>query len=166
MARRPLPNGLRVLLVLGRVALGIIFIYAAWTKLKPPTGVTLAFFAIQVDSYQLLPQWAVIPLAHALPFCELALGLLLIIGWPLRWITSTSSALLLVFFSVMIRSYSKGLEISCACFGAGERIGPKSLLRDGALLALSLAITAGAFFAARRATSGGILPSREAQKAD
>jgi hypothetical protein len=50
----------------------------------------------------------------------------------------------------MVRSYFLGLEINCGCFGPGERLGPMTLLRDGSLLALAIAITVGAFVMNRR----------------
>ena len=48
-------------------------------------------------------------------------------------------------FALMVRTYSLGLEINCGCFGPGEQLGKKSLLRDGSLLAFSLAVTICAF---------------------
>jgi uncharacterized membrane protein YphA (DoxX/SURF4 family) len=145
-APRSLP---RILLILGRIALGAIFIYAAWTKLHPPVAISLSLFALQVDSYRMLPPWAVNTVAHTLPFLELALGALLVIGWPLRIVSSVTSLLLLAFFGTMVRSYALGLEINCGCFGPNEKLGAGTLLRDGALLALALAVTIGAFWKAR-----------------
>ena len=50
----------------------------------------------------------------------------------------------------MVRTYMAGLEINCGCFGPGERLGPLTLLRDGSLLALGLAVTIGAFMLRRK----------------
>lgn len=146
------PNLQRMLLLLGRLALGAIFLYAGYAKLvlpgrspHPPLGVVLALFATQIDSYQLLPFWAVNSLAHTLPFLELALGLLLLLGWQLQWVASFTSILLAGFFAVMVRTYAKGLQINCACFGPGEALGVKTLIRDALLLALAVAVTVAAF---------------------
>src|SRR6188508_48370 len=57
-----------------RVLLGAVFIYAAYTKLRQ----SWLLFALSIDSYQLLPEWAVFALARTLPWLELALGVLLI----------------------------------------------------------------------------------------
>jgi uncharacterized membrane protein YphA (DoxX/SURF4 family) len=152
----------RILLLLGRIALGAIFVYAAWTKLHPPVAISLSLFALQVDSYRMLPPWAVNVVAHTLPFLELALGALLMIGWPLRIASSVTSLLLLTFFGTMVRSYALGLEINCGCFGPNEKLGATTLLRDGALLALALGVTIGAFWIARgraRAEDGGLNPA-------
>jgi uncharacterized membrane protein YphA (DoxX/SURF4 family) len=149
----------RILLVLGRVALAAIFLYAAYAKLKPQgtmpwsagsLRVSLSMFAMQVDSYQLLPPWAVNAVAHLLPPFELFLGLWLLSGLGLRWATLITSLLLAGFFTGMVRAYAMGQEISCGCFGPGEQIGPKTLLRDGSLLAVAVGITIGAFLIRRR----------------
>ena len=124
-----------------RVALAAVFIYAAWSKLRQPW----LLFAMAIDAYGLLPQWAVDPLARVLPWCELALGILLVSGLWLRQAAIASSVLLVVFFSVMLRSYIKGMQINCACFGLGEAISLKTLVRDGLLLLSSVALTALAF---------------------
>ncbi len=71
--RRP-GTALRALILLGRLALGGMFFYAAYTKLRHPW----MLFAFSVSSYQLLPEWAVVAVARTVPWFELGLGLLLI----------------------------------------------------------------------------------------
>jgi uncharacterized membrane protein YphA (DoxX/SURF4 family) len=129
-----------VVLIL-RIALGAIFIYAAYTKLTE----SWRLFAAGIASYEVLPMWAVELLARTLPWFELLVGLLLIAGRWLRVSTVATSALLLVFFSLMVRAYVKGMTIDCGCFGAGEAISWKTLLRDGGMLAGSLFVTVVAF---------------------
>src|SRR6266849_174600 len=72
----------RVLLVLGRVALGSIFLYAAYSKLYFNGGWHLGdyqfFFGMAIDSYKMLPVSAVQWIALILPWFELLLGALLI----------------------------------------------------------------------------------------
>jgi uncharacterized membrane protein YphA (DoxX/SURF4 family) len=149
----------RILLTIGRIALAVIFIVAAYAKLKPQAAVpwsmgsmrvSLSMFAMQVDSYQLLPPAIVSPAAHFLPPFELFVGLWLLSGIALRYAALVTTLLLTVFFAVMVRSYFLGLEINCGCFGPGERLGPMTLLRDGSLLALAIAVTVGAFLINRR----------------
>jgi uncharacterized membrane protein YphA (DoxX/SURF4 family) len=134
-------NTRRWLVLILRVALAAVFVYAAWSKLRQPW----LLFAMAIDAYGLLPQWAVMTLARALPWFELSLGLLLLTGFWLRQTATAASALLVVFFAVMLRSYTKGLQIDCACFGFGEAISLKTLLRDGLLVLSSVALTALAF---------------------
>jgi len=123
------------------VALGIVFVYAAWTKLRE----SWVLFAFQIDAYKLLPQWAVMAAARSLPWVELLLGALLIAGKWLRVSASLVSVILILFLAAMARSYLKGMQIDCGCFGSGDVISPYTLLRDSGLLAASLALTWFAF---------------------
>src|SRR5450432_871157 len=128
-----------------RIALGAIFIYAAYTKLTE----SWRLFAAGIASYEVLPMWAVELLARTLPWFELLVGLLLIAGRWLRVSSIATSALLLVFFSLMVRAYFKGMTIECGCFGPGEAISWKTLLRDDSMLAGSLFVTVMAFLGTR-----------------
>jgi uncharacterized membrane protein YphA (DoxX/SURF4 family) len=125
----------RTTLVL-RAALGAVFLYAAYTKLSQ----SWLLFALSIDSYQLLPEWAVLTLARTLPWIELSLGVLLVTGWQLRYASIGAAAMLLLFFSVMVFQYVRGAGIDCGCFGVGEALSAKTLARDGVLLAAALAL--------------------------
>ena len=121
---------LRIVLLLLRLVIGGVFVYAAWIKLREPW----MLFAISIDAYGVLPEWAVTAIARTLPWFELAIGLLLIAGRFLRVSTVATTALLAVFFSLMVRAYIKHQTIDCGCFGPGEAISPLTLLRDGSML--------------------------------
>ena len=137
----------RALLIAGRLILGAIFVVAAYMKLKAPW----IEFAGSLGGFQLLPDWALEPVAKTLPWAELALGVALISGIWQRWFALIASLLLTLFFSVMVRSYAIGLQIDCGCFGPGEALGPKTLARDFSMLALAVAVTIASFRAGRRA---------------
>jgi uncharacterized membrane protein YphA (DoxX/SURF4 family) len=124
-----------------RIGLGGIFLYAAYTKLRLPWQV----FAMGIDSYKLLPEKGVELVARTLPWAELVVGVLLIVGRLMRLSTLVTSGLLMMFFGLMVRAYAKGMEIDCGCFGPGETISWKTLLRDGAMMAGSLLLTWTAF---------------------
>jgi hypothetical protein len=149
----------RTLLTLGRLALAGVFLFAAYAKLKPQAAMgwssgsiktSLSMFAMQVDSYQLLPPQFVSPAAHFLPLFELFLALWLLSGVLVRYSALMTTLLLGAFFAMMVRTYRMGLEINCGCFGPGERLGVGTLLRDGSLLAFAAAVTIGAFIMHRR----------------
>ncbi len=129
---------LRVLPLVLRLGLGAVFLYAACSKLRQPW----LLFAMAIDAYGVLPQWAVLAVARTLPWLELLIGVLLMAGLWRRVSATISSVLLLVFFAFMLRSYFKGMEIDCGCFGLGETISAKTLARDAALVLCSLALTA------------------------
>jgi len=115
---------MRYLLLALRLLLGSVFIYAAYLKLREPW----LMFAMQIDAYQLLPQWAVLSVARTLPWAEMVVGLALITGLGLRYAAAG------LFFGIMTFTFLKGLQIDCGCFGPGETIGPKTLARDATLL--------------------------------
>lgn len=87
-------------------------------------------FELAIESYQILPVWGVIAVARTLPWLEVALGLLLLRGWKLHWFASASAALLGFFLATMAITYSRGVEATCGCFGLGEPVSPRTLLRD------------------------------------
>src|SRR5262245_57823201 len=88
----------------------------------------------------MLPEWAVYAVARTLPWLELTLGVLLVAGMWLRYLSLLATAILALFFSVMLVQYFRGAGIDCGCFGVGEALSAKTLLRDGALLAAALAL--------------------------
>ena len=139
----------RVTLAL-RVLLGAVFIYAAYTKLRQ----SWLLFALSIDSYQLLPEWAVFALARTLPALELILGVLLIAGVWLRYLSIAAAAILGLFFSVMIVSYFQGAGIDCGCFGVGEPLSARTLVRDGVLLAAAIALV---IYARRPPNPGSVI---------
>ena len=146
------------LVTVGRLALAAVFLLAAYSKIRPQASMpwsigavktSLAMFALEVDSYQLLPPSAVSTVAQLLPPFELFLGLWLLSGIAVRISALLTTLLLAGFFAVMVRSYALHLGINCGCFGPGEQLGPKTLIRDGSLLLLSIAVTIGSFLSRR-----------------
>lgn len=156
----------RALLLAGRLALGVVFLVAAYTKLhfngSWHFGDYHFFFGMAINSYNLLPLWGVELLARTLPWLEVALGIFLIAGIGLRWTGLVACGLLLVFIAAMTRAYLLGLEIMCGCFGNNEKLGPLTLLRDSSLLVLAIAVTVGAFLIRkRRNPAGAVLAAHE-----
>jgi uncharacterized membrane protein YphA (DoxX/SURF4 family) len=127
----------RILIILARLALAAVFLVAAIVKLRQPW----LLFAASIDSWQILPAAGVLFVARVLPWTELLLGILLLLGIKMRYVAPFATGLLLIFFSFMVKAYLSGLEIDCGCFGPGEALGPKTLARDGAMLAVSAWVT-------------------------
>ena len=150
-------NFRRVFLLVGRMALAAIFIYAGAVKLlglaihpRPTVGLALSYFALQVDSYQLLPPWAVQFVAHTLPLAEIAIGLMLLLGWLLPIWSTLVTLLVAGLFASVVRAYALGLQINCGCFAKPEPLTGMTVLRDGALLLLAFLMTVFAFQEARK----------------
>ena len=168
----------RILVLVGRLALAAVFLIAAYSKLKPQVPVpwslnsietSLSMFAMQVDSYQMLPPTQVLRVAHILPLFELLLGLWLLSGIALRFSSLVTTLVMIGFFSLMVRTYALGLSINCGCFGSSEQLGAKTLFRDGSLLALCLLVTIGAVWLHRIRTrrdglAPGAVPTRMASQ--
>src|SRR5260370_27382382 len=87
---------------------------------RPTIGVALAFFALQVGSYQLLPPAGGNFQAHTLPFAEIALGLLLILGWQLRLWAPLSTLLVHGFFAAVDHAYAADMQINSLCYATPE----------------------------------------------
>jgi uncharacterized membrane protein YphA (DoxX/SURF4 family) len=122
-----------------RLVLGVVFLYAAYVKLK--NGWPL--FAMSIESYGILPLGAVVWLARLLPWIEMALGAWLIAGIFPRTAAVFTALLLGGFLVLMVSARLRGMTIDCGCFGPGEAISWKTLLRDGslALAAVFLAVS-------------------------
>ena len=138
----------RAIFIVARLALAGIFLWAAIAKLREPW----MLFAMQLDAMHILPDAGTTFVARTLPWGELLLGLLLIPGFFSRIVSSSATALLAVFFTVMLIEYFRGFQGDCGCFGPGEQLGPKTLVRDGALLVVSVWIMWESFRRKRVAT--------------
>ena len=141
-----------------RLALGAVFLYAAYTKLRQEWLV----FALSIDAYQLLPSWAVFAVARWLPWVELIIGALLLIGRLLGVVAPMATMLLLGFYGAMLYAYRGGGGIDCGCFGVGEQVSAATLLRDGALLTISIALSALVLWHSRLSQSR-LLPAEAGQ---
>lgn len=152
----------RVLLITGGIVVGSIFLAAAYGKLKPLAGfpwtwasvrISIALFAIQVESYHLLSSSAANIVAHVLPFAELFLGLWLISGIWRRYSSLVACLAFVGFMIAIFSAYERGLKIDCGC-GVGPPLeaGPGALLRDGMRFLLPAAILAVGAFWIRKGT--------------
>ena len=138
-----------LLLIPARIILGLVFVYAAYTKLHYNGAWHLRdyyfLFAMGIDSYRMLPLAAVEWMARILPWLELGLGALLMIGASVRWAGLAVTALLIMFMVALAHAALGGLEINCGCFGTNSVKPGRELMLDGLLLALALSVTVGGF---------------------
>jgi uncharacterized membrane protein YphA (DoxX/SURF4 family) len=153
----------RAVIWIGRLVLGGIFLYAGYSKvflpnthlwplffLKFSIATNLSNFAFQVEAFKLLSPWGVNFVAHTLPFTEIALGLLVLIGWRLRIWASLLTLIMLGFFVLVTRAFLLHMNINCGCFATPEPIDLKKVLEDAALSALAVTMTVFAFVEARK----------------
>jgi len=153
----------RAIIWIGRLVLGGIFIYAGYAKIFLPNhnlwpffilkfsiSMNLANFATQVAAFKMLPPWGVQFVANTLPFTEIILGLLLLIGWRLRIWAPVLTVIMLGFFGVVLRAYLLHMDINCGCFATPQPINLQKVLEDAALSGLALLMTIFTFMEARR----------------
>lgn len=96
------------------MGLAAVWLISGWLKAVDPMQTVVA-----VRAYQLLPEGAVNPFANALPFVEIGLGLLLLLGVGVRPVALCSAALIVVFLFGVGSAWGRGLTIDCGCFGGG-----------------------------------------------
>jgi len=156
-------NFRRAIIWIGRLVLGGIFVYAGFSKLLMPNthfwplfvlkfsiSMNISSFAQQVESYKLISPEASQVVAHTLPFVEIVLGLLLLIGWRLRIWATAITAIMVGFLAVVTRAYLLHMDINCGCFGTAEKLTGMTVVRDGAFAVLALLMTVFAFIEARQ----------------
>jgi hypothetical protein len=98
-----------------RFALAAIFLHAGAVKLTD-----LDEFRTAVRNYRLLPNFAVAPVALALPLAEVMGGLLLIFGIGTGPVAAVLVALLAVFVVAIAVNLLRGRTFSCGCSGAAS----------------------------------------------
>jgi uncharacterized membrane protein YphA (DoxX/SURF4 family) len=123
----PARNFARKLELPARLLLGGVLLYAGFSKLNDGWR-----FAEAIANYRLLPAQANQILALTLPWLEVALGLLLILGLWLRAAAGLSALLFFAFAAAVAAALARNLDISCGCFGTGgaSQVGIKTLALD------------------------------------
>ncbi len=136
-------------LLISRLILGGLFVYAAWDKIVHPDQ-----FAQIVLNYKLMPDMGINLLAIFLPWLEMVAGLLLILGIFPKESAAILAGLLLVFILAIGINLARGLDFDCGCFSTSTDQKSASyllMLRD--ILLLLPAVHIMLFSRTRRAAS-------------
>lgn len=120
-----------------RIVLAGIFLYSGYIKVQQPLQ-----FAAALSGYQLFPPDLVIPLTYYFPWVEIMLGAFLLAGWKLRYFAAGTAGLVSTFIILLTITYLRGIDAECGCFGAGDRISPWTITRDGSFLLPALFLAA------------------------
>ncbi|WP_235022908.1 MauE/DoxX family redox-associated membrane protein [Amycolatopsis alkalitolerans] len=127
---------------LARLGLAAVWLISGAIKVADPDQ-----FYGAVRAYQLFGGSVSSVLAAVIPFLELALGLLLVLGLGVRLVAVLSGLLLLAYIAGVAQSWARGLTIDCGCFGGGGQVAAgqthygTEILRDIGFLVLAAWLT-------------------------
>lgn len=127
------------LTLLSRLILGIVLLVAGGLKIG-----NLPKSAMAVRAYELLPVSLANFLGYTLPWIEIGLGLLLIVGVTVKISGALGALTMLAFIIAIAQAWARGLSIDCGCFGGGGAIDPEDtkylseIIRDIGLMALGI----------------------------
>ncbi len=116
---------------------------AVWLVSGTLKAIDLNQTVVAVRAYDVLPRAAVDVVAAVLPFLEIAVGLLLLLGIGTRLVAVVAAVLLLAFVAGVSQAWARGLAIDCGCFGRGGPVDPgdtaylQEIVRDVGFLALA-----------------------------
>ena len=131
----------------GRLALGLVFALAGWSKVRAPRT-----FVMRVRAYGLLPGHVVPVFSFGIVVAELSISLALLLGALVVPALLAGVGLLGLFGAAVAVNLARERRVPCACFGnEDEPISFKTLSRLGALALAGTALVI--LFASGAATS-------------
>ena len=102
-----------------RLTLGGVIFAAGALKVTTPYKSAAAMRA-----YELLPISIANFFGYVLPWFEVGLGALLILGVATRLSGFIAGSLMIVFIFAIASAWARGLSIDCGCFGGGGQVAP------------------------------------------
>ena len=121
------------LIVLIRVLLGVIFIYASYDKVLDPGK-----FARDIANYHIIPFGLENLIAIILPWLELFIGIGLIAGLMVDGASMISGGLMTIFILFILQATLRGFNIECGCgLKEGEMVGWNKILENLVFLGAS-----------------------------
>lgn len=99
-------------LLLIRLVIGGLFVYAGAIKVLNP-----ASFSLEISHYRLLSPFWSSALAVYLPWLEIICGVLVIFRKRISSALSILFVLVAIYMIALGSAWSRGLDISCGCFG-------------------------------------------------
>ena len=127
------------LTLLFRLVLGGVLLVAGGLKVGNPQK-----SAMSVRAYELLPIDIANFFGYVLPWFEIGVGALLILGVAVKISALLGGATMLIFILAISQAWARGLSIDCGCFGGGGAIDPsqtkylEEILRDIGLMLMAI----------------------------
>jgi uncharacterized membrane protein YphA (DoxX/SURF4 family) len=126
----------KTLLLVFRLALGGLFVYAGVVKVLDPLD-----FAQNIRNYRLVGQSLSFMAAVVLPWLEILAGVALAAGIWKRASALIISGLLVFFILLTLVTIARGLDVECGCFGAlSRKSGFGVILEDLGMLFMGLCL--------------------------
>ena len=125
--------------LISRLVLGGVLFIAGYLKVG-----TLDKSQMAVRAYELLPISLANLIGLLLPYVEIGIGLLLILGVYTRISAALGGAIMVVFIIAIAQAWARGLTIDCGCFGGGGQVAAgetkylSEIIRDTGLVLLAL----------------------------
>lgn len=125
-----------------RLGLAAVWLISGAIKVGNPNGTEAS-----VRAYQLFPDGLASLIGAILPFLELGLGVLVLVGIGTRLVGVLSGLVLVIYIAGIAQSWARGLTIDCGCFGGGGQVAagqthyPEEILRDLGFFALAVWLT-------------------------
>ena len=127
------------LTLIARLVLGGVLLAAGGLKIA-----NLQKSAMSVRAYELLPVGLANFLGYVLPWVEIGMGLLLIVGVAVSIVGLLGALTMFAFVIAIAQAWARGLSIDCGCFGGGGQVDPEetkylsTILRDIGFLLLGV----------------------------
>ena len=127
------------LTLIARLVLGGVLLAAGGLKIA-----NLQKSAMSVRAYELLPVGLANFLGYVLPWVEIGMGLLLIVGVAVSIVGLLGALTMFAFVIAIAQAWARGLSIDCGCFGGGGQVDPEetkylsTILRDIGFLILGV----------------------------
>jgi uncharacterized membrane protein YphA (DoxX/SURF4 family) len=130
--------------LVARLILGVVLVWAGLSKITNLEGSVHA-----TSAYQILPYELARVVGYALPFIEIAVGAMLIVGFFTRAMGLIGALMMLAFVIAIASVWARGIAIDCGCFGDGGPIDPAEAMakypweiaRDLGLMACGIWLT-------------------------
>ncbi len=103
-----------VITLVARLILGAVLLAAGGLKAFVPSESANA-----VAAYKILPTQIAHIVGYALPWLEIAIGVLLIVGISMRMAAVVAGGIMVIFIAAIISIWTRGILIDCGCFGGG-----------------------------------------------
>ncbi|GEM_PF-815206 len=110
-------NAKGIISLLARFLPAYILVYAGFLKATSP----IEEFAFAISAYKIFPSRLLLPIAFALPWFEIYLGIFLALGLFRKQIHIMVISLFTLFEVMLFSTVVRGISLaSCGCFGTGR----------------------------------------------